>query len=361
MNALNHQPVEPIFRRALAKESMDTASTDIEALDPRLELERALRVALGQYRETMGEEFPANSRVEVVNDPNFWASVELDGPELLIKATTGLVKTMTELWTKALSEPDFTATDKTPLMASVNDMVHLGLVWLMLHELHHFEMGHFGMLGQFRLTEAKEGNCFDLVSRATKELPRRLRGLEPDELELVEPCLEMQADHDAIEMLLDAYSSEGWDALRIRAIAIAAMMVIIEREDSKLGHKVSSHPKAATRIFQLIGHLVDMPFVSKNLGQELQKTDTKPEPLVPSPLRSFIEFVAFPSFRDASNLAAPLSESRIKADLGNADVFFEDVSSAKLEPIESEATFTTAGAKGWFALKRLNEKIQRGP
>ncbi|MEP3345198.1 MAG: hypothetical protein ABJN34_10135 [Litoreibacter sp.] len=85
-------------------------------------------------------------------------------------------------------------------------MTHLGLVWLMLHELHHFEMGHFEFAGRLCLTEAHAPSSFGVVSRAKSQPSPALAQIDADDLPKVEPCLEMQADHDAIEMLIDAYA-----------------------------------------------------------------------------------------------------------------------------------------------------------
>ena len=45
-------------------------------------------------------------------------------------------------------------------------------------------------------------------------------------------------------------------------------MVLIEREDAKWGHDLSSHPIAATCVFQLIGHVVQMPKIEEIIAKQ---------------------------------------------------------------------------------------------
>lgn len=232
-------------------------------------IENALSAALTQYEATMDTDFPAIPRLEMVTDPAFWASAEMEGDQLVISVTTGLVETVTAFWELVFGDQE----DDDALPGTADDLTQVSLVWLMLHELHHYQMGHFTITGRRCLTEARDPNGFGVVTRATASLPDALKGIALEDLPKIEPCLEMQADHDAIEMILDAYSTDGWDIIRARTAGIAGMMVLIEREDAKHGHALSSHPKAATRIFQLLGHVIEMPMIEAKMAADEGVTD----------------------------------------------------------------------------------------
>lgn len=318
----------------------------------------ALATALAQYEETMGEAFPTVPRLKVVDDPNFWASADLDGSRLTIAVTTGLVGTLTGFWDRVA---DLSAnTDAVrPLPVTPDEMVSLSLIWLMLHELHHFQMGHFEITGQFCLTEAKEPNAFGVATRASSSRPPMLAHVGEGDLAKVEPCLEMQADHDAIEMLLDAYSTDGWDAIHARTMAIAAMMVLIEREDSKRSHALSSHPKAATRIFQLLGHVMEMPLIQARLAA--QRPELNIDPTLPSDEEqsAFNHDVVIPAILGAQMLAQIAGADSIIQDIGEPQDFFQDTQIAKLVDPEGYDALTTAGAKQWAELVGLNGQLMR--
>ena len=259
----------------------------------------------------------------------------------------------TRLWDRALSDPSFTANAE----ATTEDMTYLSLSWLVLHELHHYQMGHFEFSGGHRLTEAKDPNSFSVAARSSVTRLPALADIEAADLLKVEPCLELQADHDAIEMLLDAYSPDGWNLIRMRAAAISGMMVLIEREDCKRGHELSSHPKAATRIFQMLGHVIQMPMI------EAMQAERHPElnidPHVPSDAEhaAFNDEVVIPTFFDAVKLAAIADATKIAQDLGVSETFFQDVQLALLGDPDSFDALTTAGAKHWSELVTFNATL----
>jgi dihydroxyacetone kinase-like predicted kinase len=169
----------------------------------------------------------------------------------------------------------------------------------------------------------------------------------------------MQADHDAIEMMLDAYSADGWDMIRTHTAAISAMMMLIEREDVKSVHLHSTHPKAATRIFQLIGHVIEMPLMQAMLAQRHPELDISSEIPSDEEQSSFNRHVVIPSFFDAVSLARIANADAIAKDLGEAQEFFRDVQIAKLSSPEQSNEFTTQGAKQWHELLPTNEMLMR--
>jgi hypothetical protein len=321
-------------------------------------IEQAMSAALIHYAETMGEPFPVTPRLTVVDETEFWAAAELDGTTLTISVSTGTVKTLSDLWIAALADSEFRAGIGQPIQASAEDMTHLGLVWLMLHELHHYQMRHFNFTGQLCLTEANAPKSYGVASRADAPSPA-LINIDKDKLHKVEPCLEMQADHDAIEMMLDAYSADGWDMVRARAAAISAMMVLIERVEGKKDHQTSTPPQAATRIFQLIGHVIEMPLMQAMLAQRHPESDIDPEIPSDEEQSAFNRQVVIPSFFDAVGLARIANADAIGIDLGGAQGFFRDVQLAKLSCSKQSDEFTTQGAMQWSELLSISETLMR--
>lgn len=320
-------------------------------------IEKAMSAALTHYEETMGEPFDVVPRLLSVEDDAFWAVAEPDDDTVLISVSTGIVQALTVLWDDAAKDADLAAGVSIPFVISPSEMVHFGLTWLMLHELHHYQMGHFAFTGRLCLTEANAPDSFGLVERA-EDHPSVYDNIEETDWPKVEPCLEMQADHDAMEMLLDAYSPDGWDLIRTRTAAIVAMMMLIEREDAKRKVGGISHPKAATRVFQLLGHVIEMPLIQAKLAQA--RSELNIDPAIPSDEEqsAFNRQVTIPSFFDAVNLARIAEADTIREDLGDAQDFFQDIQLAKLGDPEQFGEMVTEGAVQWAKLISLNARLR---
>src|SRR3546814_11978882 len=98
----------------------------------------------------------------------------------------------------------------------------------MLHELSHFDLGHFALNGGAGIVENHRAR--GIASRVALK-PAPIDALDTAHRPYVEPCLELQADHDSLELLLEAYSSGEWDERRIRAASIFVVWNLIEREE----------------------------------------------------------------------------------------------------------------------------------
>lgn len=303
----------------------------------------ALDAALAQYFETMGESFPVVPILDAVDDPEFWAVAEMDGDTFRIRVSTGTADSTTTLWTSAFADEKFRAGFGREISTDASTMAHNSLVWLMLHELHHFQMGHLENAATRQSSKADVFGERGLVTRAKKSTASRSPDVAKASL-----ILEMQADHDATEMLLDAYSSDEWISLRARVAAISAVMMLIERADSSNQTHGATHPKAATRIFQLLGHVVDMPllFAHSELNQSV---DQKPQPAQMEQER-FAAQVLVPVFFDAISLARVALAHSVTDDLGSATDFFNDVQTAKLELGAQPLNMFTKGAREWAEL-----------
>ena len=209
--------------------------------------------------------------------------------------------------------------------------------WITLHERAHLELGHFPIL---------EGiPTFNLISKSGKsqvqktDLPREL-------WDKVERCLELQADHEATEEMLGNVDEVSWAELRVTIASIAAVMVLIEKADAENSNPSETHPKAATRIFQLLGHVSDM----WSLGASLS-TDDLPDA---ERIQAFAKEVILPAYFDSVEMAKSADAASFVDDLGDPETFFADITHAKLGNWNQ---LQTVGAKEWAELKDANEQI----
>ncbi len=162
-------------------------------------------------------------------------------------------------------------------------------------------------------------------------------------------------------MILGAYSSEGWDDLRWRAACIAAVIILIDREDRARGVVGTSHPRAATRMFQLLGHLTIMWSVpAQQKAWKAGRSDIDPADLPPQDeVAAYTEQVVHPVFRDAALLAAVAGVPEIAAELGDPADFFADIGLAHTKKASEPEGFRTIGAKEWAELYPINERAMR--
>ncbi|APX17045.1 hypothetical protein BWR17_15200 [Phaeobacter inhibens] len=165
-------------------------------------------------------------------------------------------------------------------------------------------------------------------------------------------CLELQADHEASELLLGIYSIDAWKELCEKVLAISGTMMLIELEDVKNGAEGRTHPKAATRIFQLLGHLSEMPLIRAQLNQDASLIPHEEE------LQAFAHEVTIPCFFDAIQLAQAAGAVSIANDLGSPENFFKDLEIAKLGDPSRYVELKTEGAREWAKLWPCNEALK---
>ncbi|WP_155846165.1 hypothetical protein [Celeribacter ethanolicus] len=130
------------------------------------------------------------------------------------------------------------------------------------------------------------------------------------------------------------------------------MMTLIELEDTKNGAKGRTHPKAATRIFQLLGHLAEIPLLQAQITQDASLIPPQDE------LQAFAHDVTIPCFFDAIELAQNSGATSIADDLGTLEDFFKDLEIAKLGDPSRHKDFKTLGAQEWARLWPCNEALK---
>lgn len=278
------------------------------------------------------------------DDAGFWAFASKNCTGQTIDVASGVAEATFELWNGV----DLLG---LKLGRPITENTHLSLGWLFCHEIEHFSLGHFELSGQLALTETGHAERLGLVTRTTQKVSP-IDHLPMEVRVSVEPCFELQADHEAIELMLGPYSKIGWPDLRCRVACVFAMMVLIEREDAKSGVSHKSHPKAATRIFQLLGHLSEMWSLPVRIGAA---SSLPPR----TEIEAFSKQVILPAFGDALLLARAGGAISIVDDLGEPTDFFADIALANSERWSDTEEFKTVGGREWAQMYRANERIQK--
>ncbi|WP_131818824.1 hypothetical protein [Tritonibacter mobilis] len=282
----------------------------------------------------------AGSSIEVVDDTSFWASIEQFDSGPVLHVSTGVEATINRLWQEVtknmLVRRKFTHT----AVFDLNTFIHLSLEFLVCHELSHFDLGHFELADKFG------------VAQRSRQVVHTIDVVRYDLRHLAALCLEMQADHEATDTLLGAYSAEGWREVREKVLAISGMMMLIEREEAKLDFDEKTHPKAATRIFQLLCHVAEMPLIDAHLQLDASLLPQADE------IERFGKEVTLPCYFDAVYLAEVAGAKSIEADLGSPVDFFADMAIVKLGDPSRYSDLKTNGAKEWAQLWECNEKLK---
>jgi len=320
-------------------------------------IQEALKTALVQIEEVLGQEPPVTPSLSVVDDAEFWAVAELVDDGLHLRISTGTAERIHALWTAALRDTSVLGDD--PITDDAEFLTRVSLMWLILHEIAHGELGHFAFMGDSGISETDAPRSLGLVSRVSKTSDAAIAGFDGFERLHAEHCLELQADHEAGEYILDAWSTDEWDSLRVRSACIMAVMILIEKADADNEVVAPSHPKAATRIFQLLGHLATLWMVPAQIkAQEEGLTEIRPEDLPSGEvIQAYQTDVILPAFADAAKLAGVLNAKSVLSDLSEPDNFFADISTAQLGSAEAESAFRTVGGKEWFRLESLNPRV----
>lgn len=293
-------------------------------------IERAFTWSVVRMQEWYDLSWVHNPNLKIVDHVDLFCSVTRT-PDLVVEVSTGCVKKIEYVTKESTASFD----------------VERALEWLILHELHHADLAHFDILDAeptLHLVTRSKGNARSIV-----KIPKDLR-------HKVSPCLELQADHDALEMMLGDYSASDWTSVRKLATSIAAVMVLIETAGSGQGDEPHSHPLAATRIFQLLGHVAEMWSIPAHAkanarGEQTVRDEDLPHQMA---VQAFSKEVILPAFWDAVALAEAADAKSIISDLGSPEDFFADIGRAKLGQWDE---LVTVGANEWATLKDANEAI----
>lgn len=160
----------------------------------------AVNSALDRYALFMGVPFPAEPKLTITDTSAFEAVARLDGEHgLEIIVSTGVVRHVSDLWHKAMAISETLPEENRFNVGHVDDAIEMSLVWLMLHELNHYSSGHFQIVGSMGISEVDSKSQLELTRRSTRE-PSPLEKLPTDDAIAIRRYLELQADHDALDI-----------------------------------------------------------------------------------------------------------------------------------------------------------------
>ena len=131
-------------------------------------LSNALTDALKHNEWVTGEVFAKIPILKIHKDLSFWAMVKPTASTIELHVNTGITATLEELWMQAWGSSILTLPDGQRIIAQSDDyaiehMVHLSLVWLMLHELMHIQLSHFSIVRQASLVRISQSTGDDEV------------------------------------------------------------------------------------------------------------------------------------------------------------------------------------------------------
>lgn len=315
-----------------------------------------------QYEVVMGERITPEPALAIETDGEFSALVEPDEDGYRIHVTTGTIEALELLWSESLKDAELLSPAGSSHEAVEYDAANLAdvsLIWLFLHELMHFRLGHFEWVPGSCLAESQAARKFSLVSRA-QEVSANLEFLSPDEQPSLSPCLELQADYDTIDVMLDVYGDDRWEELRIRSACIFAVMALIEREDQRWENRSGTHPLSSTRFFMMLGHLFQM---WAHRGAELEEDKTvgsrlrSGDKLLADQFQDYADAMLAPALNDAIILANTAKARSLLEDVGGDGGLLQDLWTIQYAEGLSTYMLKSDGAKQWLHLMPINEKI----
>lgn len=310
-----------------------------------------MRRARATFEEAADEPFPFAARLIVENQPDFVASVSCSDGR--IRISTGVVLRLDELWSLLWERGVLTGARGR---GGPTDHADLSLAWLLLHELMHVRLQHHRLLkDEARLVEV------GAPDESETEPAGDLRAFfAPEEHARVSRCLELQADDDASRIFLGEYTEAGADAFRARAVAVFAVMALIERENARRARPGISHPAAATRLFMLMAAMLtiwgdaDAERDIRDDGHAYLAAGAMPA----ERLDAYLETVLRPSLNDMMLVASAAGASSFMEDLDEG-ALFRDLRTALFDQGLSPQGFATHAAREWLDLAPTNQKILR--
>ena len=319
-------------------------------VSPNARLNRAIHKARAMITRAAGEP-PAAARLRIERASEFAASISLSRGQIGI--STGVLDRLDELWS-LLWPTDLLTGARGGRSAA--DHADFSLTWLFLHELTHVRLEHHRLLNNTCLIEVGPPAAPRLTPTAV------LRAfLDGEDRSRVSRCLELQADDDATRAFLSGYSEGGDEAYRARAVSIFVVMVLIERENARLGNRNITHPAAATRLFMLMATMMTI-WGDADANRDIRDDGHVYLPADALPTDRFDvykETVLRPLLDDVRLVVAAAGAVSFSADLDHEGALFRDLQTALFDSALSPARFLTQAAREWLDLAPLNLKILR--
>lgn len=326
-------------------------------------LESVRLIALELLRSQCDFKFIVMPEIFFKDSNLFSAEAFNDQGKVFIEINRGCIEQIESLWNAVLDERILLDVNGKRLSDSDGEqldkdyLVNVSLVWLMLHELMHVRLGHLELLDVVSLVEVEP------VSENSKsKLAQNLaEHFSEDELKLVRPCLELQADNDATETLFGAYEKGKWDQFRTEAAAIFVVMALMERAETALNipEEERTYPKVGTRFFTLFAQLFQYWLygdaeLEAGDGESFVRTAREPQG---EDFERYAKTVLALTISDAIQIAASAGVTSFLDDIGAGQSFFEDIYKIQYAENLAEADLQTEAAKQWRELLPINERF----
>ncbi len=337
-------------------------------------LQTAMSDALALYEAGVGAAFPVPVRCELINNPAFYAEAALEDDGYVIRIHSGCIAKISELWRNSWQSPVLTDSDGERLISVEGDtdaptiLADMSLIWLVLHELMHIRLGHLDVLGTSSLIETEieakplsDGHADNIPQILPPETKALIDAVVPqNKRPELRRCLEMQADNEATEIMIGAFSEDRWVQMRADAACIFVVMALIETNNTKSHSDDRTHPRASTRFFTLMAQLFQYwlyhPGTELESAGEESKIKTKKLPQSDD-FERYSKEVLMPIINDAVVIATWAEAKTFLSDLGDKGALFTDIFEAQYAENLATAKLKTVAAKEWRDLLPVNEKI----
>jgi hypothetical protein len=315
-------------------------------VDAENRLRHAHASALEHYEQVTGRAFSRPSVLTIHPTHDFVALIRSKKDRVEIVASLGVVSRLESLWQKVLRQSAQLPKNKRMNIFDINEAIDSSLIWLMLHELYHEEIGHLSLVGSAGLSETFLNSELGLTKRSSLSKPSVLDGMTHQKAIAIRRCLELQADHRALEIMLDHYSNEAWEYKRFSITTSIAVMVLIDDQD--VANDIQrTHPYAATRAFHLIGIL----------GQAWKAQHASGRPrLNDEEVKAYHKNVVIPAVLDFFMIATAVGNSTILQSWDDMDMFFKDIRMLQAYTEYDPTQFQTQCAKEYASLADINQE-----
>ena len=324
-------------------------------------IQRASSEALARISTNLGVEVIDQSAVQFLPREDFYARAYYKDGLARIDISIGCVQQIDELWATALQSNILIDEDGKRIETfdgkniKKDYLVHLSMTWLILHEILHIHLGHLEIIKSASISEC-DVDLEDNEAGVPKEHWSLL--FSDDEKLHLRPCLELQADSEATEVLFGPYDEKKWVKFRLEASAIFVVMTLMERTEQAKKKRERRYPLVATRFFTMFSQLFqywlyeDAELISRN-GESFVRPVKKPDG---EAFRRYMKFVLALTINDVVQIAHTADAKSFLEDLGGDASIFPDIYQIQYADDLNSADLQSVAAKEWRKLLPLNEK-----
>lgn len=336
-------------------------------MDPKVShrlFDMAVEEALRRCEDGLDEAFPQIPTITLIEAPSFFARAFIDASGAVVEINVGCIDAIEALWGDALQSNILMDSEGARIeeingiAVTTERLVVLSLIWLILHELMHIRLHHLDLLDSAALVESNIGNAHHYQNYHF-ESDERFSEFSSDELQLVRPCLELQADNDATEVMFGVYAKEKWLTFRVEAVAIFVVMALMEKTEAAVSSGDRIYPLVATRFFTLFAQLFqywlygEAELVAGD-GESFVRKAREPDD---AEFRRYMKFVLALTVSDVIQISYWAKAESFLSDLGAGSDIFSDLFEIQYAEDLMAAKLQTNAAIAWRELLPVNEKF----